>query len=82
MTRPGVRGMPAGLLEGLAVDPAELAGAECKPEQLDLERVMRKAVAAADRIRAQVAAAICRCEIPPESVDVQGRCSRCLGRRT
>jgi hypothetical protein len=37
-------------------------------------------IAAAERIRRQVAAAVGRCQLPPEAI-VDGRCGRCWGRR-
>lgn len=40
-------------------------------------RTVQETTAAAARIRAQVAARRCRCEIPAVAPD--GRCSRCLG---
>jgi hypothetical protein len=90
--RPGLRGLPGWQLEAFAVDVPH--GAECAPEQVRLPHreagkpkphspaaaFDAEARATADRIRARVAASRCRCELPPEQI-IDGRCSRCWGRR-
>jgi hypothetical protein len=56
------------------------------PDDAEAERVMREwqralpqLNGASERIRAQVAAAQCRCELPARVE--HGRCTRCFGRR-
>jgi hypothetical protein len=51
----------------------------------DLDRRWRQVIpemeAATRRIRAQVRASVCRCELEPEFVTEDARCGRCFGRR-
>jgi hypothetical protein len=66
--------------------PASLLAAIARRPEHERDELVRKWVhtlretdAAAERIRAQVAAARCRCELPAPVE--HGRCSRCHGRR-
>jgi hypothetical protein len=58
-------------------------GDEAEAERLaqQWQRVLPEMEARADRIRAQVAEAVCRCYFDPEFVTEDGRCGRCYGRR-
>jgi hypothetical protein len=58
------------------------------PDEDEAEQVARRwrdlipeMKAAAGAIQRQVREARCRCQLPPPSIDRQGRCSRCIGRR-